>query len=229
MDLFSVQFNSSLYFKGGIPIEIETFQSNLVHHCLFTDDKQLYYATTIADIDIRHNLCVSCSWLVRLAIDYYSWMLKRMNYCVVWKCIHPPQDVGSVMRDLAELTMKQRDNRARSIAVSHSSTDLRHIRRVAWSHEGASQQLFSVDKTTVMLLWLVCDLFKRVPDATAGLVIDTRSRDHIPPVLATSQPAQVQAVLNNSSHSYTAVSGLYAWSRDINRNQRYERRTSFNQ
>jgi len=41
------------------------FQSNLVHHHLFADDKQLFSATSIADIDATRKRLVSCILDVR--------------------------------------------------------------------------------------------------------------------------------------------------------------------
>jgi hypothetical protein len=190
---------------------VEVFRRNLVRHHLFDDDKQLYRSGTISEIDnIRHQLsrCVTdtrdwCSSR-RLQLNALKtelqWFGSRANLRKLSSAdltLSVGNDVirpVTVVRDLgvyldAELTMKQHISRVVSSCFFHLRR-LRQIRRSAG--EEVTKRLVTalilsrLDYCNAALAGLPESTIRplqRVQNAAARLIANTKSRDHITPVL----------------------------------------------
>ena len=190
---------------------VEVFQRHSVLHHLFADDKQLYLATTIAEID------ATCKRLSCCILDVRDWCASRRLQLnankteLIWfgsaanlkklstrnLTLSVDNDVISpveVVRDLgvyldAELTLKHHVNRVTS-SCFFQLRRLRQIRRVAGP--GVTKRLVSafilsrLDYCNAALAGLPQTTLlplQRVQNAAARLVTNTRPHEHISPAM----------------------------------------------
>ena len=190
---------------------VEVFQHNSVLHHLFADDKQLYSATTIAEIDATRKR------LSRCILDVRDWCASRRLQLnankteLIWfgsaanlkklstmnLTLSVDNDVISpveVVRDLgvyldAELTLKHHVNRVTS-SCFFQIRRLRQIRRVAGPE--VTKRLVSafilsrLDYCNAALAGLPQTTLRplqRVQNAAARLVTNTRPHEHITPAM----------------------------------------------
>jgi len=188
---------------------VEVFQRNSVLHHLFADDKQLYSATTIAEIDATRKR------LSRCILDVRDWCASRRLQLnankteLIWfgsaanlkklstrnLTLSVDNDVISpveVVRDLgvyldAELTLKHHVNRITS-SCFFQLRRLRQIRRVAGPE--VTKRLVSafilsrLDYCNAALAGLPQTTLlplQRAQNAAARLVTNTRPHEHITP------------------------------------------------
>ena len=187
------------------------FNRNSVDHHLYADDKQLYSATTVTDIDTTRERLVHCILDVRewcasrrlqlnaqktelvwfgSAANIRKMSAKNLTLSVGGDVISPVE----VVRDLgvyldAELTMKHHVNRVTSNCFFQLRR-LRQIRRVAGPD--VTQRLVSalvlsrLDYCNAALAGLpqaTLRPLQRAQNAAARLVANMGSRDHIAPAM----------------------------------------------
>jgi hypothetical protein len=186
---------------------VAVFVRNSVDHHLYADDKQLYSATTVTDIDTARERLVKCILEVRDWCASRRLQLNAQKTELLWfgsaanirkiSAMNLTLSVGGdvitpveVVRDLgvyldAELTMKHHVNRVTSNCFFQLRR-LRQIRRVAGPD--VTKRLVSafvlsrLDYCNAALAGLPQTTLRplqRAQNAAARLVTNTRSRDHI--------------------------------------------------